>query len=56
MIAIAYKDIPEGQVAYAVNDERDLVLVGYIAFLAPPKETAKQAIAALNSIPMRRGA
>jgi Mg2+-importing ATPase len=40
--------MPEGQLAYGMKDECDLVLVGYIAFLDPPKETALQAIAALN--------
>jgi Mg2+-importing ATPase len=48
VIAIAYKEITEGQAAYGTHDERDLVLVGYIAFLDPPKETAQQAIAALH--------
>jgi Mg2+-importing ATPase len=47
VIAIAYKEIPEGQVAYSVKDEADLTLLGYIAFLDPPKDSALQAIAAL---------
>ncbi|MFX8183970.1 HAD family hydrolase, partial [Acinetobacter baumannii] len=30
-----------------LEDEADLTLLGYIAFLDPPKESAKEAIAAL---------
>ena len=36
------------------DDERDLILNGYVAFLDPPKETAAPAIAALAA-PRRRG-
>ena len=32
---------------YGVADESDLTLVGFIAFLDPPKETAAPALAAL---------
>ena len=48
VIAIAYKEIDGKQASYSIADERDLTLVGYIAFLDPPKETAAAAIAALN--------
>ncbi len=47
-------DIPRPQAgegregAYTVADERDLTLLGYIAFLDPPKESAGPAIAALG--------
>lgn len=34
--------------AYSTRDERDLTLLGYIAFLDPPKESATAAIAALR--------
>lgn len=34
------KDMPPMREAYGINDERDLTLVGYIAFLDPPKESA----------------
>lgn len=47
VIAVAVKELPVGQVACSLQDERDLTLVGYIAFLDPPKETAGRAIAAL---------
>lgn len=48
VIAIASKNCPQGQQNYTVADEKDMILVGYIAFLDPPKETTKPAIEALN--------
>jgi Mg2+-importing ATPase len=48
VIAIAYRRFAEGQDAYSVRDETDLTLVGYIAFLDPPKESSAQAIAMLR--------
>ncbi|MBU6467922.1 MAG: magnesium-translocating P-type ATPase [Betaproteobacteria bacterium] len=48
VIAIAYKETPATPQTYSVKDESDLTLVGYIAFLDPPKDSAREAIAALN--------
>ncbi|HEX7476525.1 MAG TPA: magnesium-translocating P-type ATPase [Polyangiales bacterium] len=54
VLAIATKEgEPRGTVQgdatpYSKADERDLVLEGYVAFLDPPKESAKAAIAALQ--------
>jgi Mg2+-importing ATPase len=47
VVAVAIKDLPASQSNCSVRDESDLVLVGYIAFLDPPKESAAQAIAEL---------
>jgi len=47
VLAIAYKDV-DVRTVYSKDDERDLVLRGYVAFLDPPKETAAAAIAALQ--------
>ena len=47
-LAVAYKVLPREDRAYTVADEKDLILAGYVAFLDPPKETARQAIAALR--------
>ncbi len=44
VIALAYKKIVRIQSAYAVADESDLTFLGFLAFLDPPKETARQAI------------
>jgi Mg2+-importing ATPase len=47
VVAVAYKEMPPAQTVYAVADESDLTLLGYIAFLDPPKESAAGAIADL---------
>jgi Mg2+-importing ATPase len=47
VIAVAYKEVPTRVEPYAVADESDLVLLGYIAFLDPPKDTAAAALQAL---------
>jgi Mg2+-importing ATPase len=47
VVAVAYKEMSPSQTTYSVEDEADLTLLGYIAFLDPPKETAREAIAAL---------
>jgi Mg2+-importing ATPase len=47
VVAVAYKELPQEQTIFSPADERDLVLVGYIAFLDPPKDSAAGAIAAL---------
>jgi magnesium-transporting ATPase (P-type) len=41
--------MPPEQAAYSVADEAGLTLLGYIAFLDPPKETAAAAIATLKA-------
>ncbi len=47
VLAVAYKDI-ERRESYSLEDESDLVLKGYVAFLDPPKESASAAIRALR--------
>ncbi len=48
VLAVATKELSGKQIC-AKEDERDLVLKGYVAFLDPPKETAGRALAALHS-------
>ena len=48
VIAVAIKEMPPAQAVYGVQDEGGLTLVGFVAFLDPPKESAKPAIAALH--------
>ena len=48
VISVAYKVMPPEQAHYAIADESDLVLLGNIAFLDPPKDSAAQAIKALK--------
>jgi Mg2+-importing ATPase len=47
VLAIAYKDLPV-KPAYAKEDEANLILRGYVAFLDPPKDTARSALVALQ--------
>ncbi len=47
VVAVAYKEIDPSKTTYSVEDEADLTLLGYIAFLDPPKESAREAIAVL---------
>jgi len=47
VVAVAYKKIDSPKPAYSVADECDLTLLGYIAFLDPPKDSAREAITAL---------
>ena len=47
VLAVTTKDLT-GKQACSRDDERDLVLKGYVAFLDPPKDTARRAIEALH--------
>ena len=47
VVAVAIKELPATQSVCSTRDESDLVLVGYIAFLDPPKGSAAEAIAEL---------
>ena len=47
VLGIAYREFPRDKGTFSIADESDLILLGYIAFLDPPKETAAKAIASL---------
>ncbi len=47
VVAVAVKDLPAVDKDYRVPDECDLTLIGYVAFLDPPKETTAPALKAL---------
>jgi Mg2+-importing ATPase len=49
VVAVAFKEMPPTQATYSVADEADLTLLGYIAFLDPPKETCAAALATLKT-------
>lgn len=44
VIGVAQKNNIEDIIEFGVKDEKDMVLIGYIAFLDPPKESAAEAI------------
>ncbi len=50
VLAVAYKDIEQNKDVYSRDDEQDLILKGYIAFLDPPKPTAKKTIEVLKRL------
>ena len=49
VVAIAQKSNPSPVGAFGVKDECDMVLMGYLAFLDPPKESTAGAIKALKA-------
>ncbi len=49
VVAVAFKEFDGKKQDYGLADESELTLLGYVAFLDPPKESARQAIAALKS-------
>jgi len=48
VIAVAQKTNPSPEDIFSVKDESDMVLMGYICFLDPPKDSATDAIKALH--------
>lgn len=48
VLAVAQKSDPSPAGACSAKDERDMVLIGYLAFLDPPKESTASAIRALR--------
>ena len=53
VIALAYKQMPNApdEPVYSIKDESDLILLGFLAFLDPPKkDTAAEALKRLHSL------
>lgn len=50
VLAIAYKDFENTKVTYSRDDEQEMVLKGYVAFLDPPKPTVRKTIEALREL------
>ena len=53
VLAVAKKQLGPGQDHLTVEDEADMVLIGYLAFLDPPKESTAEALAALHQAGVR---
>ena len=49
VLGVSYKTLKEEKTVYSVNDECDLVFLGFVAFLDPPKETAKESLQLLSN-------
>ena len=50
VLAMAYKIMPEALKTYGIEDEKEMILLGFLAFLDPPKETAKETLEKLRRI------
>ncbi|MEG1695537.1 MAG: magnesium-translocating P-type ATPase [Acinetobacter sp.] len=50
VVAVAYREFSNTQENYSVADESELILVGYLTFLDPPKESAIAAIQSLYAL------
>ena len=52
VVALAYKQMPgsSDEPVYAVKDESDLILLGFLAFLDPPKESTAEALKKLHAL------
>ena len=48
VLGIAYREFPRTKTVFSVEDEKDLILLGYIAFFDPPKVYALEAIGLLK--------
>lgn len=48
VLGIAYREFGREKTTFTVEDESDLILLGYIAFFDPPKESADEALKLLR--------
>jgi len=49
VLGIAYREFPSDKTTFSVQDESQLILLGYIAFFDPPKTSAKEALNLLSA-------
>ncbi|MGD0646000.1 MAG: magnesium-translocating P-type ATPase [Candidatus Bathyarchaeia archaeon] len=47
VLAVAYKKVKDDKTHYSIGDETDMVFLGFLSFLDPPKESAKESISLL---------
>ena len=52
VVALSYKEMADApdEPVYSVKDESDLILLGFLAFLDPPKDTATEALKLLHGL------
>ena len=48
VLSIAYKKLKEAKQTYSVKDESDMVFLGFVAFIDPPKESTKESLRLLK--------
>ncbi|MGD0329421.1 MAG: magnesium-translocating P-type ATPase [Nitrososphaeria archaeon] len=44
VLAVAYKKVKDDKTHYTITDETDMIFLGFLSFLDPPKESAKESI------------
>ena len=49
VLAIAYREFTRTKEVFSAADETDMILLGYLAFFDPPKDSAQKALQALKS-------
>ncbi|MGA2141742.1 MAG: magnesium-translocating P-type ATPase [Brevinematales bacterium] len=49
LLAIAYKEFSKGHEVFSAKYEKDMILLGYVAFFDPPKDSAAKALEALDA-------
>jgi len=53
VLGIAYREFPRERTTFTTADESELVLLGYIAFFDPPKDSAESALKLLTAAGVR---
>jgi P-type Mg2+ transporter len=53
VLAIAYREFPRQKTSFTVQDESNLVLLGFVAFFDPPKTQASEALGLLQQAGVR---
>jgi Mg2+-importing ATPase len=48
-LAVCYRPLPKGVASVSAGDEKDMILLGLIAFIDPPKESARESVQMLIS-------
>jgi Mg2+-importing ATPase len=47
-LAVAYRTLPDRRSVYGASDEEEMVFLGFVAFIDPPKESARESLELLN--------
>jgi Mg2+-importing ATPase len=48
VLGVSYKKLREDKQVYSIGDENDMVFLGFVAFIDPPKETARESLRLLS--------
>jgi len=48
VLGVSYKDVTGEKAAFSVGDESDMIFLGFMAFLDPPKESARETLQLLK--------